>query len=235
VPPAALRPTVAAALLAAAGAAMAIETPRHEVVERRDGYEIRAYAPRLVAETEVEAPRADAGNEGFRRLAGFIFGKNDGGRKVAMTAPVTQAEGARIAMTAPVALAPAAPAGPDGAAPAGEGGPTRYVVQFTMPSDLSLDTAPRPLDARVTLREVPARRVAVLAYSGTWSTERYAEREARLLAALARDGLTPAGPAEWARYDPPWMPWFLRTNEVQVPLADGDAGRAPQAPPEAAP
>jgi len=231
---AAPRLALAAALLATAGAAMAIEKPRHQVVERRDGYEIRAYAPRLVAETEVEAPRADAGNEGFRRLAGFIFGKNDGGRKVAMTAPVTQAEGARIAMTAPVAMAPVAPASPDGAAAAG-GGSSRFVVQFTMPSDLSLDTAPRPLDPRVTLREVPARRVAVLSYSGTWSTERYAEREARLLAALRRDGLTPAGPAEWARYDPPWMPWFLRTNEVQVPLADGDPGGAAQAAPEAAP
>jgi hypothetical protein len=205
--PVALRLCLAAALLTAAGAAMAIEKPRHEVLERRDGYEVRQYAAYLVAETEVEASQAEAGNEGFRRLAGFIFGKNDGGRKLEMTAPVTQAPGTKLEMTAPVTQAPAG------------GAPDRWVVRFVMPSAFTLDTLPRPLDARVALREVPARRVAVLSYSGTWSTERYAEHEARLLAALRRDGLTPAGPAEWARYDPPWMPWFLRTIEVQVPLA----------------
>lgn len=187
---------------------MAIETPRHQVVERRDGYEVREYAGHVVAETEVEASRADAGNEGFRRLAGFIFGKNDGGRKLEMTAPVTQAPGTRLEMTAPVTQAAAA-----------DGAPGRWVIRFVMPAALAFDALPRPLDARVTLREVPARRVAVLGYSGTWSTARYAEREALLLAALRRDGLSPAGPAEWARYDPPWMPWFMRTNEIQVPLA----------------
>jgi hypothetical protein len=215
------------ALLAPAGAAMAIETPRHTVVERREGYEIREYAPRLVAETEVEAPREEAGNEGFRRLAGFIFGKNDGGRKVDMTAPVAQREVTRIAMTAPVSLTGAGAAGERGPAAGGPPAQDRFVVQFTLPASLTLDAAPRPLDPRVTLRELPARRVAVLSYSGTWSVGRYEEKEAALRAALRRDGLTPAGPAEWARYDPPWTPWFLRTNEVQLPLGDGDAGPPP--------
>lgn len=203
------RPSLAApalvAALAAPGAAMAIETPAHEVVRRYADFEVRDYARRVVAETEVTLPRAEAGSEGFRRLAGYIFGKNRGEQRIDMTAPVAQSPGTRIAMTAPVALA--------------EGSPGAFVLQFTMPASFTLETLPEPLDPRVTLREEPARRVAVWRYSGTWSEERYQAQLARFRAALAREGLGAAGEPTWARYDPPWKPWFMRTNEIWLELA----------------
>lgn len=195
-------------LAAAAEVAMATEEPRHSVLEKRDGWELRLYGPMIVAETRVEGEFGAGGNEGFRRIAGYIFGGNDGGRKVAMTAPVAQERrprgGARIAMTAPVAQERA-----------GEG----WTVAFVMPSEHSLATLPKPDDPRVTLREVPGRRVAAVSFSGTWGADRFDTAARDLLAKVAAAGLVPAGEPVYARYDPPWTPWFLRRNEVLVPLA----------------
>jgi hypothetical protein len=202
--------TLPAALLLSlslAGCAVATETPRYQVVERGPALEVREYQGSLVAETVVEGTREEAGNEGFRRLAGYIFGKNRGERKIAMTAPVGQTEapaGAKIAMTAPVSQTAA-----------GE----RWVIAFTMPAAWRLETLPEPLDDRIRFREVPPRRVAAIRYSGTWSGQRYEEHLARLRAAMAGAGLREGGPPEWARYDPPFKPWFLRRNEILIPLA----------------
>lgn len=188
--------------------AVALEQPKYRVVQELRGIELREYEAYLVAETEVTGSRAEAGNAGFRRLAGYIFGKNEGERKIAMTAPVAQQEGARIAMTAPVTQQEAP----------GPGGST-WLIQFMMPSSLDRASVPVPLDPAIRFREVPARRVAALRYSGTWSEERYLEKLAELRAAMAAAGLRAAGEPVWARYDPPWMPWFLKTNEILVEVA----------------
>jgi hypothetical protein len=201
-----LIPAILGALLTASPTAMAIEKPSYRVVEKQEAFEIRDYASFLVAETVVGGSREEAGNAGFRILAGYIFGKNRGERKIAMTAPVTQSEPAKIAMTAPVTQA-----GQEG----------RWVIQFMMPSAYALESLPEPLDPAVSFRVVPARRVAAHGYSGTWSASRYEEHLATLRAALTSAGLTAVGEPTWARYDPPYMPWFLRTNEILVELAPG--------------
>lgn len=189
---------------------MAIEQPSYRVVRKLRDLELREYAPYVVAEVEVPGTRERAGSTGFRALAGYIFGKNRGERKIAMTAPVTQAEGRQIAMTAPVTQAPSA-SGADGA---------RWLIQFMMPSRYALDTLPEPLDPAIRFRPVPGRRVAALAYSGTWSERRYLEHLARLREAMRREGLHAFGEPVWARYDPPWTPWFLRRNEILIDLAE---------------
>ncbi len=200
---------------------MALEKPRYRVVESREGIELRDYEPYVVAETEVMGSRESAGNAGFRRLAAYIFGRNRGDRRIAMTAPVAQRECTRIAMTAPVAQV-AKPG-------AGEG---NWVVQFMMPSSLDPASLPEPLDPAVQFRRIPARRVAALRYSGTWSERRYLEKLEEMRAAMARAGLVAVGEPVWARYDPPFKPWFLRTNEILVEVRagvhlDGAAGVRP--------
>lgn len=185
---------------------MATETPAYVIVRAWEDAELRRYGSTVVAETRVEGPREAAGTEGFRRLAGYIFGGNRARASIAMTAPVGQAPaGERIAMTAPVGQAPA-----DGA----------WVVSFTMPARWTLDTLPIPDDPRVTLREVPGSLVLARRYSGTWSEARWAQEAAALDAVRAREGLRAIGEAVWARYDPPWTPWFLRRNEVLLPVAE---------------
>ena len=194
---------VVVAVAGPARSAMATEQPQYKVTVKFDAFEVRDYAPYLVAETEVEGDRQEAGNLGFRRLAGYIFGKNSGSKEIAMTAPVAQSEaGTKIAMTAPVVQAPS--------------GAGRFTVQFMMPAQYGLEDLPKPDDAAIRFRQMPARRVAAITYSGTWSERRYLDHLEKLRAAMRREGLEAIGEPVWARYDPPFKPWFLRTNEILV-------------------
>jgi hypothetical protein len=135
--------------------AMAYEQPSY-TVERAEGhFELRRYAPRVVAETLVEGEFEASGTEAFRRLAGYIGGANRGRASIAMTAPVTQESGSeKIKMTAPVTQ---------------EADGSRFRFTFTMPAEHTLETLPEPLDDRVLLRAEPPRRVAAVRYRGTWS------------------------------------------------------------------
>jgi hypothetical protein len=197
-----LRHLGACLLLLAWSPAMATDEPRYTVIRTYDAFEVRRYESSIVAETAVGAAAEEAGNQGFRILAGYIFGQNKGERKIEMTAPVAQTP-ARIAMTAPVAQSATA---------------SGYVIQFAMPREWTLETLPEPIDNRVVLRAIPARTLAVLGYSGTWSQARYEEQLKTLQDAVSQAGLRWHGEPIWARYDPPWKPWFLRRNEIWVEL-----------------
>jgi hypothetical protein len=185
--------------------AMAIEEPGFERVGTREGYELRRYPGYSVAETEVTGSQADVGNAAFRILAKYIFGGNVTQQSIAMTAPVIQAQSEKIAMTAPVIQQPGDT-------------PGSYVVQFTMPSKYTLDTLPKPNDARVRLREVPDRVVAARTYKGGWSLKRYEEELAVLRAAMQRDGLVAVSEPQWARYNSPFSLPFTRRNEIWLEI-----------------
>ena len=185
--------------------ASAIEEPRYTVVRQYDGFEVREYAPYLVAEVVVPGPADEAGGQGFRILAGYIFGKNKGERKISMTAPVTQSPApATIEMTTPVTRAPVT------------GG---YVVQFTMPGEYILETLPEPLDPQVKLREISGGRFAVIRYTGTWSECNYDEHLEKLERGLKAAGLRTTGSPIYSRYNAPYVPWFMRRNEIWLKLA----------------
>ena len=189
----------------------AVEEPDFTVVVSTDAFEIRRCAPYIVAETEVEASFDAAGNRGFRVLAGYIFGDNVSRARIDMTAPVTQRRSERIAMTAPVLQR---------AGEQAEGAP--FVIGFVMPEEYTLDTLPEPESDRIRMREVPARFVAARRYSGRWTEARFREHEQALRDALADSAWRIVGNVEYARYDPPFKPWFLRRNEVMVEVARAD-------------
>ena len=181
--------------------------PGYTVVSRLGEIEIRQYEPYAVAEVLIDAPADEAGNAGFRVLAAYIFGKNKGERKFAMTAPVTQAAApVKLEMTAPVTQSAVA------------GG---FVVQFVLPKGVTAASAPEPLDPRVQLRDVMPRQVAVIRYSGFWSASTDNEHLAKLQAALRAAALVWAGEPVTSRYDPPFMPWFMRRNEIWLNLVPG--------------
>lgn len=196
---------VCIALFAMGASAMANEEPQYRVTYSDERFELREYAPYLVAETRVAAPFDQAGNEAFSILAGYIFGNNRGQQKIEMTAPVSQVPASeKIEMTAPVSQMPDSSA------------EEAYVFSFVMPSRYTRATLPVPLDAGVNVREMPARTMAVIAYSGTWSRSRYEAQEQTLLTAVRTAGLKTVGKPVFARYNPPFMPWFLRRNEVMI-------------------
>lgn len=187
-----------------------IEMPKYSVTETRDGYEIRDYAPVIVAEVTVEGPQDDALNRGFRKIADYIFGNNTkrsegGSEKIAMTAPVLEqaASSEKIAMTAPVLEQ-------------GEGG--KHVVSFVMPSSYTLETLPKPNNPEVTIREVPKRKYAVMRFSGYAPEKKSRAKKEQLLEYVERDGLEVAGEPILAQYNPPWTPPFMRRNEILLQI-----------------
>jgi hypothetical protein len=183
---------------------MAVEEPEYEVLKSHGDFEIRRYEAMIVVETRVDSEFEKAGNEAFGRLFNYISGDNTSKSKISMTAPVVQETSSeKIAMTAPVVQEP---------------DQSGWRVAFVLPAEYSWETAPQPTDPRVSLRLGPERTVAAVRFSGTWGEDRFARRENELRAQLAEHGLQPAGDAVYARYNPPFTPWFMRRNEVMIPV-----------------
>lgn len=179
--------------------------PRYEEVPAVDGLEVRRYAPRVVARTRLARVDEASRSDGFRRLAGYIFGGNDGGTRIAMTTPVTtEPTFTRIAMTTPVEIA------------SNDGGDGAVFMSFTMPGQWALADLPRPNDSNIELLEAPARLVAVIRFQGRPSPADFEAKQVELLRRVELAGMRPVGAAYTAQYDPPWVLPFLRRNEVLV-------------------
>jgi effector-binding domain-containing protein len=198
---------VVAIIIIGAMESMAIEEAKYKVLEKDNRFEIRDYAPHILAETIVEGDLEEAGNKAFNRLFRYISGDNRSRKKVAMTAPVSQQPmGEKIKMTAPVGQRRVQ---------------EKWAVSFMMPASYTIKTLPEPEDPNVTLRQVPARRLAAVRYSGFWSEKRYLRYKLELESWIQERGLTAVGDPIWARYNPPFTLWFLRRNEILIPVNAG--------------
>jgi hypothetical protein len=200
-------------LLLTSGAAMATEEPNYTVLSQMDDFELRRYDKQLVAQTWVSGDQDSASREGFKVLADYIFGNNTApsgeSSKISMTAPVimqpeTKAdsdESQEIAMTAPVSMQQA-----DG----------KWRVQFTMPSQYTLQTLPKPNNPDIEIKEVPAQTYGVIKFSGFTGSSKVDDKTEELRTWMQSKNLTPTGDPELARYDTPWTLPFLRRNEVMI-------------------
>ena len=185
--------------------AMAAEEAPYTVAKASGIFEVRDYEPHTLAETLVDSNLEDAGNKAFRRLFNYISGDNHSRSSITMTAPVSQkSSGEKIAMTAPVSQQPAA---------------GKWAVSFMMPAGSTPATLPIPDDSSIILRQVPAQRVAAVRYSGGWSEKKFMQYKQELENWIAANNLKVAGEPVWARYNPPFTLWFLRRNEILIPIA----------------
>lgn len=195
-----------------------IEEPKYAVVSKESGYEIREYTSYIVAETTLSGAesRDEAARKGFSLIAGYIFGDNTKKDKIAMTVPVNTEKNTseKIAMTAPVNTEKIAMTMPVNTEE--EVGSDAYKISFVMPSTYTLETLPEPNDKRVTLREVPAHKVAARRFSWSTSESAFKKHEAELLGALRRDGVETVGAVNVARYNTPWTIPFMLRSEVQI-------------------
>ncbi len=162
------------------------EQQEFTVVERLADVEIRSYPEHTLAEVVVDGDFDAAGSKGFRPLFGYI-------------------QGGKVAMTAPVLQTPGQDAGEQG-----------HAVAFVMPAGRSPESLPAPGDDRVRLRVVPARTAAALRFSGSGNARDLDRRGAQLLTGLAGTAWAPVGPVRLARFNAPFIPPFLRHNEVVV-------------------
>jgi hypothetical protein len=207
-----------------------IEEPPYKVVRQDGDFEVREYGTMIVAEALVPGSLDDASGRGFRLLADYIFGNNIAAapgtskgqnEKIAMTAPVMmtpsdasgsgKAASEKIAMTAPVTMA-------SENLPSGNAGGNNWRMHFVMPSQYTMATLPKPVNPAVKLRELPARRVAVIRFSGFSGDAKVAEKTADLKAWVTRSGLKSNDAPQLARYNAPWTPPPFRRNEVMVAL-----------------
>ena len=193
--------------------AMAIEEPRYEVSISQTPFELRHYAPTLIAQTVVEGDMDAASNKGFRLIADFIFGNNlaagsEQAAKIAMTAPVTvEPQSSKIAMTAPVTIE------------SQSGSAQQWRVHFVMPSQYTLANIPKPKNSAVTLHELPNKYFVVHRYSGFNTESRVQEKTDEALAWAKQQSLKVVGTPQLSRYDPPWTLPMFRRNEIMVEVA----------------
>ena len=181
-----------------------VEQPKYAVAETDGNIQIRDYPAMIVAEAEVTGEREKAINQGFRLIAGYIFGNNLSSQKVAMTAPVTQQASEKIAMTAPVTQ---------------QGAGNAWQVRFIMPASYTMESLPRPKDPKVQLRQIDSRRFAVIRFSGMAGEASLQRQTALLTQFIAARKLTAVSAPSYAFYNPPWTLPFLRRNEVMIEVS----------------
>jgi hypothetical protein len=188
-----------------------VEEAAYTVVIKDDNFELRDYDAMIIVETTIDDDFENAGNKAFRRLFAYITGDNVANSEIAMTAPVIAdpagtSPSTEIAMTAPVLQEYS------------QGG-WRYA--FVLPADLTLETAPKPLDDNVRLAEVPGKKVAVIQFSGFWSEASMQDKTSELNDWISANNLTASSEPRWAGYNPPWTIPFLRRNEVMIDVQQG--------------
>ncbi len=183
----------AAWLLASSGIAQAIESLAFKVVDSQQNVEIRQYAEHMLATVRVSAEFGEAGSQAFRPLFNYISGENAGEEKIAMTAPVLQQLDTQS---------------------------DQWLVSFVMPSEFDDTSLPVPSSDIVSVSMQPSLLMAALQYRGGWSQSRYEEHEQKLMKTLGDLQLSACGEPRWARHDPPFMPWFMRKNEILIPLCE---------------
>ena len=170
----------------------AIETLGFERIDQLGEVEVRNYERHLLASVDVDGSFKDAGNAAFRPLFRYISGRNADEQEIAMTAPVIQSASRK-----------------DDAA---------WTVSFVMPASLLKTGAPRPNTKRVEIVEKSEQLIAALPYSGSWSVGLFEQNKKDLIQQLERSPYSICGEVMWARHNAPFTPWFLKKNEVLVPV-----------------
>lgn len=190
------------------------EKQPYQVVREYDQFEVRRYPEHLLAEIESGGSFEGAGNRGFRYLFAYISGENQATQKISMTAPVVQdLSSERLEMTAPVLQQAFATQDENQRTP-------KFRIAFVLPEGFTLQNAPSPTNPNVHLRPVPAGLAAVIRFNGGWSTRNYQQHLQMLRTALKETGLTSLGTPRFARFDPPFKPWFMRHNEILLDLEE---------------
>ncbi len=195
-------------MIGSLGIVAGIEEAKYEVISQQRGYEVRRYAPYLVAETAMPTLGTSDRSNAFRGIAAYIFGGNESRQSIAMTAPVvmdapvspTTVASEKIAMTAPVIM-------------------TAGVMQFVMPAKYkTLDDLPKPKDPRIKLRQQASTVTAALTFSWYATDAKVAEKTAELRALLLRDQKHGVSSPRLASYDPPFSTPFLKRHEILIDI-----------------
>lgn len=163
-----------------------------KLIEKEGPLEIREYGPLVVAETVVTGERAEALDQGFRILHGYISGGNSMGEKIPMRAPVTQQLTKK-----------------------------GWTIRFILPEERAAADFPKPDNGRIQIKLFDRGRYALIRFSGQADDEKIKEEFKKLMDFVAEKKLDAGREPILAFYNPPWIPGFLRRNEILLPLSAG--------------
>jgi hypothetical protein len=170
-----------------------LETPKYELIKKSGSYEIRKYAPMIIARTQVESGYKEASSKGFRRIANYIFGGNDKSVEIAMTAPVIT--------DSPV------------------GANNIYEIAFVMPSAYDREELPKPNSRNVEIVGRKLETVATISFGGWATGEKVKKYQKKLSNWIFKEGLKTTGNFMVAQYNSPWALPPFRHNEIIVRLS----------------
>ena len=153
-----------------------IETPDYEVLRVLNRKaEIRRYPDLILAQTQLDSNTySENSSLGFRRVAGYIFGGNEQGQKIAMTSPVVMEMGESTQMA------------------------------FVMPKQYSMDALPDPSNPNVKIAKKEARTLAVLRFGGYTNDQKIEEKAAELRSLLTKEGIAFDPKLIYMGYNAPW-------------------------------
>lgn len=183
-----------------------VEGPGYNVVKKDGDFEIRDYQGYIMAQVKYSSDYDRALYSGFMKLFDYISGQNTNRSKIEMTAPVTQERTGtpeKIPMTAPVTS---------------EKVGNEYTISFIMPRNYTMDTLPVPDDKNITLKKVEPYRAAVIRFSGRMNEGLANRKIDELKNWMGKNNLSPQSNFMMAQYDPPWIPGFMRRNEIIVQI-----------------
>lgn len=180
------------------------EEAAHKILLEQDDIQVRLYEKSLVAQTTVNGNYKQTSNEGFKRLAGYIFGDNTTKEKIEMTTPVIEKSNSeKIAMTVPVYQ---------------EQEQDSWSMTFVLPSKYTIETIPDPIDNNIKIIEIAEKKVASIRYSGFITSDKIQDKTAELQQWLVSNNYVSISKPYSAAYDPPWTIPFLRRNEVHIEI-----------------
>lgn len=163
--------------------------PKYRLIKSDNGIEIREYPELIVAEVKVSGERYASINQGFRLLAGFIFGKNKRKQSIAMTAPVRQEKSK------------------DG-----------WIIRFIMPAEFSMSSLPAPDNQAISFSQMKSKKYIVIRFSGFNSDKNIQSHTKTLLDYINKNHINTVGEPIMAFYNPPWILPFLRRNEIMIEM-----------------
>lgn len=159
-------------------------------VQLKDGdFEIRFYPPAILASVTKQGDYDAMRSAGFRDLAGYIFGGNATGQKIAMTSPVImqpEEQGTRMS--------------------------------FVMPSQYKMEDLPLPNSQNLRFETTQAVYAAVYKFGGFANSRDIEAAEGKLKKWLETKGIEPESKFQFMAYNPPYQ-LIGRRNEVAVEIA----------------
>ncbi|CAB4598333.1 MAG: hypothetical protein F2573_05785 [Actinobacteria bacterium] len=165
-----------------------------QTLQTFNDFEIREYAPCVIAEVRVTADYSVAASAAFGSLFGYISKGNKASQKIAMTAPVISANKGNTAKA------------------------DEWFISFVMPAGSTMSDMPDPTNTQVVLRDLAAEKCVAMSFRGKASEGVAAKKSAALRAAAARENIALSDETRICRFDPPFKPGIMQYNEIVIPL-----------------